>query len=503
MAERSIVPKTHLLKSIRSRTGQNLDAALHEFCDNSIGHGQATTVYITVDRDRIVVRDDGIGCDDVARLFTLGDASGYGKLSEIGQYGIGATDSAIFLGNKLEVITVREGRVQRGTIDWEKLEDSGEWKMRDERGAFSPDELATDFPTAQGTKVTVSRLNRRWSTASSARLAEHLGLVFMPALRTGTRLHVTHMDRGGVKLKEWIAPYTPPALHDEIPIAGAFDTGKGRISWSGRAGLSPDLSSRENAVLVIFGHRVIERTDDPFQGKSAPTLYAELELCEGDGAKYLLSDKKDKIVRYRDELMESIHAALADLIEKAREEGQHLALASISLPIQEKLTKALQGSGVVFVDPNEEGELPGDGRGPVRAGTGRVKPVRDEGEAAKERPPTGVQIEWWWLEQLNRMPYDTTFSACSVTVKLAREYYDGIIEWPPKQRDQRIVELIVGFVARGIENAYETGDRSVLRALKPKLQRRVEEWAASHEIAPRLQAELQARITRADTASRT
>jgi hypothetical protein len=493
MTKVSIVPKTHLIKAIRSRSGATLNGALHEFCDNSIGHGIAATIYITIDRDQIVVRDDGKGADNVVRLFTLGDASDYGNLSNIGQYGVGATDSAIFLGDRLDVITVRDGRVQRAAADWRQVDESEVWAIDKTDERFSPSDLSSDFPLAQGTKVSISKLNRRWAAQSSAKLAEHLGLIFMPALRAGTRIHVTHMDRAGIKFNEWLEPFTPPALHEKTPISGSIETGRGTIAWSGRAGLSPELTSKQNAVLVIFGPRVIERTQDPFQGAAAPTLYAEVELRWEDGAKHLLSDKKDRIVKHRDELMQSIHDALADLIERAREEGAHLALSAITIPLQTKLTRALQGSGLLIVDPDEPGE---HGTGHRGRGEGGHKPVREDGEPAKERPPTGVTITWHPLAKLNYLPYDTKHSQHGIEVQLATEVYKDIVGYPPRLRDQRIVELVVGFLSRGIEAAYMSGDTDVAAPLRPKLRAKIPQWAESNEIAPRLQGELQARITR-------
>jgi Histidine kinase-, DNA gyrase B-, and HSP90-like ATPase len=497
VAKRSITPKTHIIKAIRARSGATLYGALHEFCDNSIGHGAAATIYITIDRERIVVRDDGWGADDVIRLFTLGDASDFGNLSNIGQYGVGATDSAIFLGDELEVITVRARRVQRAIANWSLVDQSGEWTIDDERLSFSSAALSSEFPLAQGTKVSISKLHRRWAAQSSAKLAEHLGLVFMPALRSGTRIHVTHMDTGGVKFNEWLAPFTPPPLRHETHISGSIDTRHGTIAWSGRAGLSSELTSKQNGVLVIFGPRVIEKTEDPFQGAAVPTLYAEVELHQEDGAKYLLSDKKDRIVKYRDQLMESIRAALIDLIELAREEGAHLALSSITVPLQVKLTRALQGSGILVVDPDEPGEHE-EGQGGRSAGG--TKPISEEGVPAKPKPPTGVTITWHPLDKLNYLPYDTKISRHSIEVQLAREYYEDIVGYPPKLRDQKVVELTVAIIARGIEVRYMNGDHDVTAPLKPKLRAKIESWGEENEIAPRLQVELQARLARQEAA---
>jgi len=125
MTTERLTPLPHLVKSIRSRNW-NLSGALMEWVDNSLQHGRAKNIAIYIGNgENIAILDDGVGIDDINRVFTLGDASAYGDLSQIGQYGVGATDAMIFLGEKSTVETVRDKRKHKMTVDWMGVEESG------------------------------------------------------------------------------------------------------------------------------------------------------------------------------------------------------------------------------------------------------------------------------------------------------------------------------------------------------------------------------------------
>ena len=94
--KKKLTPTTHILKSKRNRAGFELGGALMELCDNALDHGQAETIYITIDSQTVIVRDDGSGVDDVNRIFQFGSSSSYEDQSKNSQFGIGATDAAVF-----------------------------------------------------------------------------------------------------------------------------------------------------------------------------------------------------------------------------------------------------------------------------------------------------------------------------------------------------------------------------------------------------------------------
>ena len=142
-----------------------------------------------------------------------------------------------------------------------------------------------------------------------------------------------------------VEAYTPPDLTDGMEIGGIINGADGApLCWSGRAGLSATLPERFNAVHVAFGHRVIEATRDPFQGKSVPTLYAEVELDRECPWKYCLSDHKTKVVKYRDELIESIYKQIEPLLLKSEHQAHNLALREMTAPITSPVLAPRRGT---------------------------------------------------------------------------------------------------------------------------------------------------------------
>jgi hypothetical protein len=112
-------------------------------------------------------------------------------------------------------------------------------------------------------------------------------------------------------------------LTEEIAIEGTVQSKIGTLRLKGRAGLSASLVERFNGVHIAFAHPVIEMTRDPFMGKSAPTPYAEVQLDETTPWKHQLSE--DKVVNYREELMDSIFAAIEQLLKKSEQQSQNFA----------------------------------------------------------------------------------------------------------------------------------------------------------------------------------
>jgi Histidine kinase-, DNA gyrase B-, and HSP90-like ATPase len=174
-SRKRLIPKPHIIKAIRARNW-SLDGALEELIDNSIGHGRAKNVSVYVSNtEGIGVRDDGIGVDNINRIFHYGDASAHDVLSEIGQYGVGAKHACIWLGDVTLVHTVRDGRVHTMRVDWRAVEKSEEWPLEYE-GKGRPARSGE-----RGTQIIITKLARHYVTATSERMARHFGQVFTPA----------------------------------------------------------------------------------------------------------------------------------------------------------------------------------------------------------------------------------------------------------------------------------------------------------------------------------
>jgi Histidine kinase-, DNA gyrase B-, and HSP90-like ATPase len=489
-SRRRLVPKPHIIKAIRARNW-SLEGAIEELIDNSIGHGRARNVAVYIDNAvGIGAHDDGIGVDNVNRIFWYGDASAYHDLGQIGQYGVGAKHAIIWLGNVAIVQTVRDGRFHTMKVDWRAVEKSGEWPL-EYQGKGRPAK-----PDECGTQVIITKLARHYQLATSEKMARHFGQIFAPALRRGITLRIYHkLANGGDQILN-VEPFTPQDLTDQIKFAGELlvpiseeyrgTKDAGLLKWSGRAGLSASLVERFNAVHIAFQHRVIEATRDAFGGKSAPTLYVEVQLDEATPWKHQLSEHKDKVVRYRDELMSAIAEAIKPLIDKSEQQAQNLALKAMTAPIESALNKALKGAGLLHIDPNEEPEEGGghgDGPGPVKPGRRKYTPT-PEGDAAKEvKHPTGVRFDF--------RPDEKEISGRTMTVLLAESLFKPVIEWPPKARDKHVAHIIVGFVAHAIEMEYWDDEKSLRGVVTNKLIDRISGWAQTKaKIAPYLYRQL-------------
>jgi hypothetical protein len=487
-----LTPLPHLIKSIRNRHW-SLSGALMEWVDNSLQHGKATNITIVIDNSfGIGIEDDGIGIDDINRVFTLGDASAYGDLSQIGQYGVGATDAMIFLGRRSQVRTIRDGRAHSKDVDWIKTEESGLWPLRYNGQGSRPKKGEV------GTYIVASGLFQHYQLKTSESIAKDLGLTFSPALRNGAKISVFHKLGNGTKQKLNVEPYLPNDLTDLMLISGKVDTPRGVLKWKGRAGLSPSLVERHNGVHIAFAHRVIEMTRDAFMGISAPTLYAEVQLDDTTPWKYQLSDHKEKVIRFRDELMKSIYDVIKPLLDKSKEQATNLALLELTAQIQAPINKALKGAGLLHCNPDEDalegGLAEGDGPGPGPDPDSKqsIHNPADAGEQAKEiKHPTGIKIDYVEKARLDGRAFAWDIEDRLMTIKLEKEMFTDVLGWPPRLRDKHVVHIVVSFLCHAIDMMYWDDTAHLRKAVTKKLFSQIEEWATKPEkIAPYLYNEV-------------
>ena len=479
-AER-LTPLPHFLKSIRSRNW-SLSGASMEWVDNSLQHGMAKNITLVIENGHSIgLVDDGVGIDDINRVFTLGDASAYGDLSQIGQYGVGATDAMIFLGEKAKVETVRNGRKHKMAVDWTEVEASGLWPLR-----YS--DTGTPEKKEVGTKIIVQKLFSSYHLKTSEALGKDFGLTFAPALRAGTNITVYHRLVNGTQQRIEVQPFTPADLTDAIDIEGSIDTLRDPLHWTGRAGLSASLVERHNGVHIAFRHRVIEMTRDPFMGVSAPTLYVEVQLDEKTPWKYQLSDHKDKVVRHRDALMESINEAIKPLLAKAKDQATNLALLELTAKIQEPINKAIKGAGLLHYDPEEEPVAGGIRLGDDVADKTQLHAPKDVGDPGKEiTRPTGIKIEYVSKATLEGRAFAWDIAEKLMTIKLEKEMFSEILGWPPKMRDKHVVHLVVSFLSHAVDLLYCDEGEKLRRAVSKGLYEQIENWATQPEkVAPYL-----------------
>lgn len=458
-----------------------------EMLDNSLQHGKASVVAIAIDNSRgIAVVDDGIGIDDINRIFTLGDASAYGDLGQIGQYGVGATDAMIFLGRKSEVRTIRNGRLHEMHVDWIDVEKTNVWPTR-YKGKGSPAEIGE-----MGTEVTIKGLFTHYFLRTSEALAKDLGLTFAPALLDGTKIKLHHRLASGENKSIEIAPYTPDGLKDVIAIKGEIKTSDGSLRWSGRAGLAINLLERHNGAHIAFQHRVIEMTRDPFKGTSAPTLYVEVRLDATTPWKFCLSDHKDGVVRYREELINSIHSEIEALLDKAREQATNLALIEMTALIEGPINKALKGAGLLCSDENSQSEE--DGPCHFSSSETDEKTFAAAKEGASEgspSSPTGVEIRYIDKKRMEGRAFAWDIEGKRLILRLERERFSKVCDWPPNLRNMHVAHLLISFICHAVDDMFWHDADSLARAVNKKLFREISEWSEQPQsIAPLLYSRL-------------
>lgn len=481
---RRLTPKPHMLKSIRARNW-NLAGAIEELVDNSIGHGKATRVIIRIENEEgIYVQDDGVGLDNINRIFHYGDASAHDDLKQIGQYGVGAKNSTIYLGDHVLVGTMYKGRYHTYSVDWAEVERSQEWPA-EYTGTGKPAK-----PDEIGTTILISKLARHYQLATTEKMSKDFGIVFAPALRNGIAIEISHVLANGKEQSFAVGPFVPENLTDVVPVYGEIKTRHGLLCWSGSVGLSATLVERHNGVHIAFGHRVIESTRDPFKGKSAPTLYAEIQLDDSTAWKHQLSEHKDRVVRYRDELMASIHEAIKDLLDKSSRQAQNLALNLMIAPIETALNKAIKGAGNLLIDPLEEpmlGSEHGDGEISEKKARRIFTPAANGIPAKERKRPTGISFDWRTPEQLEGRAYAWELSGSLLIILLDETLFKPILDWPPTAKNDHLQKMVINFASNAIQMEFINDERKLKGIIDPKLIGQISSWLGKDGyIAPRL-----------------
>lgn len=370
-----ITPLPHILFGM---SAQNLPwwKVLGELVDNSFD-AKATRVVIKCGSRTVSVSDDGKGMPDIASAITLGGHKGHGEHS-LGRYGVGLKDAWRSAGERIEVLTVRDG--VQSYLDFclasIQLHDRS-WKL--------PRPQTSETQAKPATRITLHLRTGKQKPGSEA--WESLAWAFTPALLTGRQ--IVH---GNEKTQKPLAPCKFPTMSETV--GDTFEVCGKQVSINVGI-MAPGEKIFRGPFWVQYGHRNIVGSAVGCLEYDDEHLAGTITL--GDGWK--LTKNKDDFDDHKDELAQAINARIRPLLIKA---------AAISHDVESSaLTTAIAGMLNASIAKNKR-----EKRTPTRETSGTVLPaasgkrrrkasqVHDNllGEVCsngKSAPRTGFSLGWF------------------------------------------------------------------------------------------------------------
>jgi Histidine kinase-, DNA gyrase B-, and HSP90-like ATPase len=318
-------PTARVLLAERNREW-TVFGALAEVIDNSFGGntGNADTVVITHNKRTLTVMDNGRGLEHLHFVFQLGGGSG-DRAGDIGRYGVGGTEAGLYLADRVDVWTMRDGKSCHHSVDWVHQIEVGQypkitesWKVAS--AANTPSEL---FELGHGTIIRFHLQKGRIVRPPQVR--QRLAETFGPGLRNGKVIIWRTPGEGEDRLMDPV-----PTLSDVKPFALAIEYHGEMLPviW-GSVGYNESLSYKNSTVAIGFGSRVISRTRDCYKKMTGTGITGWLDL--GEGFQKQLTAHKDG---FRDnELWEAVMNAVHEEIKPILERIENQKKSAPSLPI--------------------------------------------------------------------------------------------------------------------------------------------------------------------------
>lgn len=170
--------------------------ALCELIDNAID-ARSRNVVVTFDRtkDRIDIVDDGVGSDNIARFFNLGDTKGHDTSQRLGRFGMGGVRAGCYLADRVHVLTRHRGVERSGTVYWTRsIEQATELQFERGKERATRDHSGTHI-SLFGIRSGLDRNKGLFEDYPQAQLRAELAMTYGPALRSGRlRLSVGGFD---------------------------------------------------------------------------------------------------------------------------------------------------------------------------------------------------------------------------------------------------------------------------------------------------------------------
>jgi hypothetical protein len=377
-----IKPPAHLALSLRNER-ISPTYVVGDFLDNSLSptKGNATKAVIILNQaeDTVTVLDNGIGADPNA-IITPGESTTAENSTDPGLFGVGATRGLCQFGEEWDIYTVHDGRFHHHHVDALADEQRGDWYPAYTGTGVPVEQARRAMPKLmrdQGSVGTmlVARTGIARRSLRVQAMLDDLSMIFTPALLTGRSIRIVLIPRGGKRVRdEYLVPFVPQSLERQWQITGNVDG----MAWEGTVGVAPDLHTRFATVSIGYGHRVIERTTDPFGSSGVSTVFAEVRLSPA--WRTSLSPAKDAVVHNREALIASIRSEIADVVASAREREDNLRTSLLAKDVGRLVSQTL-------VQPARR---PKPDK-PERTDEAVPQPVTDDGTKGHEKPdkPSG------------------------------------------------------------------------------------------------------------------
>lgn len=340
-------PKAGFLRALMNHKW-TVSGALSELVDNSFGpgRGNASRVVITNDQKNRWLRvvDNGEGMDNLGRLFQLGNTIGRAP-GDIGIYGSGGTMALLYMADRVEIWSLRKGKVTYDSVDWNECIESGafptisaEWTISDDTN--TPHDLL-DF--GSGTAIHLWLQPQRVINPNRANMiARDLEEAYAPGLRRGKEiLWVTRGRNGGSR--SLTDPM--PQLQRHRVLGGVVEMPNGdSLAFSGMAGIVADLPHAKSMIAIGYGDRVIKNTRDCYSSADEEERYAGTGVCGfidlHDGWQPYLSTTKDDVNddRVWRALMDHVFREIRPLLKARDEARQTMLFADLQMSLQSIFT---------------------------------------------------------------------------------------------------------------------------------------------------------------------
>lgn len=385
---------------------------LGELIDNAFD-AKANSVKIELGGRKLVIEDDGIGCDEVDSFFREGR---HRSRNGLGRFGVGLKDAALWLWGATEVTSIAKSGGVHCTVNWQKVIDSGQFKS-----------YARHLPGSDntGTRIAFSRILR--NAPNDVWCMSELGYRYFPAIESGRHIVVR---RGKGRAKPVPAFQFPPlegVIEHESEIDGKKFSVRAGIVQEGHPNPYPGFT-------IAYKHRVITTTSEGCGDFGTARFAGVVRLDES----WKLSRNKDSLLEDGGLLVETLHMICRDTLVAASEQNRLVTLAGIESTIAANLMDALK-------QRKKEARNPGTSHGTVKpSGTGRRRrnaTNTQPGDTLTSKIGGGVSVQF--VHGLNEIG-QTSFNESGSLISLNAD--DSYVMWAREHEDTNTLTALAATI---------------------------------------------------------